>query len=217
MADRRNSQIIKRVRKQPKATSQTSHHGEDTLLDLLQPFTQGLEERDASSSTPTAGNDLEHAVVEEQSLDEKFPSVVTDAGGDTLATGTQSKKGVIGSQPRGNHNVLLTHYSKDSNCEVCKKTNTSRARCRTKPEKRVGGIALSTKFGDLITAGHKIQNVGNESGCGHKHALIVQDDFTNVMQSHPMRTKRDIGNNVVFTRISSSVTETGKNLHRQFQ
>ena len=30
---------------------------EDTIVDLLQPCKEGLEERDASSSTPTAGGD----------------------------------------------------------------------------------------------------------------------------------------------------------------
>ena len=66
--------------------------------------------------------------------------------------------------------------------EVCKKTRTTRARCRIKPEKREDGIAPSTKFGDLITVDHKILNVENGSRCGHKNAPIVQDDFTNLIQ-----------------------------------
>ena len=75
---------------------------------------------------PTARGEPTREVVEEQSHDEKLPSVVTDAGGDTLATDTKSKKGILGSQPRGNHNVFTCH-PKDPNCEVCKKTqnNTS--------------------------------------------------------------------------------------------
>ena len=81
------------------------------MFDLSQPFTERLEERDASSSTPTARCDPEHEVVEEQSLDEKLPSVVTDAARGTLA------KSINCSQPRGNHNVL-THHPKDSTCEV---------------------------------------------------------------------------------------------------
>ena len=70
---------------------------EDTTLDLLQLFTDGLQERDASSSTQTAMSDSEHAVVEEHSLDEKLFLVVTDAEGDTLAQVTKSKKCTIGS------------------------------------------------------------------------------------------------------------------------
>ena len=76
------------------------------MLDVLQPFTQGFEERDASSSTATAWCGHTHEVVEEQSHHEKFPSVATDTGRETLAKDTKSKKGVIGSQPRGNHNVF---------------------------------------------------------------------------------------------------------------
>ena len=53
----------------------------------------------------------------EKSLGDKISSVVTDAGGDTLARDTKSKKGIIGSQPRGTHNVF-THYPQDHNCEV---------------------------------------------------------------------------------------------------
>ena len=55
--------------------------------------------------------------------------------------------------------------------------------------KRVYGIAPSTQFGELITADQKILNVENESRCGHKNAVIVQDDFTNSIQSYPMETK----------------------------
>ena len=75
------------------------------------------------------------------------------------------------------------------NCAVCKKTKSTRARCRRKPQKHVDGIAPSTKFADLITADHKILNAENESRCGHKNGLIVQDDFTKWIQSYPMKTK----------------------------
>ena len=65
------------------------------MLDLLQPFAEGIRARDASSSTPTARGGPTHEVVEEQSHDEKLPSVAADAGGDTLAKDTKSKKGII--------------------------------------------------------------------------------------------------------------------------
>ena len=52
---------------------------------------------------------------------------------DTLGKDTESKKGVVGSRPRGNHNVF-THFPKDPNCEVCKmtKNNTSQVLKKTK-------------------------------------------------------------------------------------
>ena len=158
------------------------------MLDLSEPDTEGLQERDASSSTPTARS------CRRKSLDEKLPSVVTDAGGDTLAKETKRKKGTIGSQPRGNHNAF-THIQKkpslppsllSPNCEVCKKTRTTRARKRMKPKKRLDGIALSTNF-------------------GHKNARIVQDDFTNWNSGLSDDNKSNIGNNAV-KEMSSSVT-----------
>ena len=126
------------------------------------------KKRDSSSSTPIVRCGPKHEVVEEQSLDEKLPSVATHAGRNILAKDTKSKKSIIGSQPRENHNVF-THYPKDPNCEVCKKTEKTRAKCRIKPKKRVDGIARSTKFGELNTADHKILNVEDESRCGHKY------------------------------------------------
>ena len=71
--------------------------------------------------------------------------------------------------------------------------------------------------GIALSADHKILKVENESKRGHKNALIVQDDFTNWIQSFPMKTKGYIGNNVAFKEIDCSVTEAGHNLHRQFQ
>ena len=65
----------------------------------------------------------------------------------------------------------------------------TRASCGKKPQKRVDGIAPSTKFGDIITADHKILNVENGSRGGHKNALVVQDNFTDWTQSYPMKTK----------------------------
>ena len=93
---------------------------EDTMLLLLKLFTEGLQEYYASSSTPTARSDLTHEVVEEQSHDEKLHSVATDVVRDTLANGIKSKKGILGSQPSGNHNVF-SHFLIDPICEVCKK------------------------------------------------------------------------------------------------
>ena len=51
----------------------------------------------------------------------------------------------------GKHSVN-THYPKDRNCGVCKRTKITRAPCR----RRNGEAVLrAEKFGDLITADHK--------------------------------------------------------------
>ena len=148
-------------------------------------------------------------VVEEKPLDEKLPSVVTNAERDTLAKDTKSKKGIIGSQPRSNHSVF-THYPEDPNCEVCKETNTTRARCGIKPKKRVDGIAPSTKCGDLNTADHK------NSERGKRVEMRIQKRFNRARWYHELdselseKNERNIGDNVVFTKISSSVTDNWK-------
>ena len=94
------------------------------MLDLLKPFAEGFKENDASPSTPKARSDSTHFIEDNQSLEDKPTSVVTDAGRDALTKETKSKKGIIASQPRGNHNVY-THYPKDPLCEVCKMTTTT--------------------------------------------------------------------------------------------
>ena len=114
-----------------------------------------------------------------------------------VATPVGAQEGTIGSKLKGNYNVF-SHHPKDPTCEVCKKTKTTRTRRRIEPKKFVDGNALSTKCGYLITANHKIQNVENESKCGLRNAVIVQD-FTNLIQRYPMKNERNIRDNVVFT------------------
>ena len=76
-----------------------------------------------------------------------------------------------------------------TDCEVCRKTQTTGTRCRVKPKKRVDGIALSTKIGDLITTDYEILNVETSEDADTKNALIVQDDVTKWIQSFSMKTK----------------------------
>ena len=54
---------------------------------------------------------------------------------------------------------MFTFCSKDPTCDVCKRTKSTRARCKTESKKFMDDAARSTKFGDLITADHKILNV----------------------------------------------------------
>ena len=67
-----------------------------------------------------------------------------------------------------------------TNCDVCKRTKFTRARCGIKAKRRIDAIAPSSKFGDLITADHKVLTVDSD-------ALIVQNDFTNWIERCPMR------------------------------
>ena len=79
-----------------------------------------------------------------------------------------------------------THFPKDRNCKVCKRTKITRALRR----KRTGEAVLrAEKFDDLITADHKVFNEGGESGNNHRYAILVQDLATQCIQSYPCNTK----------------------------
>ena len=55
----------------------------------------------------------------------------------------------------GKHSVY-THFPKDRNCEICKRTTITRAPCR----RRIGGaVPRAENYGDLITADHEVVNL----------------------------------------------------------
>ena len=78
----------------------------------------------------------------------------------------------------GKHSIF-TQFPKDQNCEVCKRTKITRAPCR----RWTGNSVLSAeKFGDLITADHKVLSGGCESLNTHRCAVVVQDFTTRRIQ-----------------------------------
>ena len=118
------------------------------------------------------------------------------------AKATMRKTRIIVSQPRGNHNVLsLMSHVQD-------KTQAARGRW----------IAPSTLCGDVITRAHKILKVENESRCGHKKAMIIQGDFTNWMQSSPIKSKETWETMSCSQRKSQRIcTDTSKEFNKQCQ
>ena len=52
---------------------------------------------------------------------------------------------------------IYTHFPKDRNCEIRKKTKITRAPCRRRTGK---AIPRAESFGDLITANHKVPSEG---------------------------------------------------------
>ena len=80
---------------------------------------------------------------------------------------------------------IFTHFPKDRNCEVCKRTKITRAPCR----RRTGEAVLwAENFGDMITADHKVLSDNCESRNNHRYA-VVQDLATQWAQSYPCKTK----------------------------
>ena len=83
------------------------------------------------------------------------------------------------------HNVH-THFPKDRNCEICKRTKITRAPCR----RRKGEAVLrADDFGDLITADHKVLSDSCESRNNHRYAVVVQDLATQWIQAYPCKNK----------------------------
>ena len=66
----------------------------------------------------------------------------------------------------GKHNVH-THFSKDRNCEICKRTKITRAPCRRRNGE---AVPRAVNFGDLITADHKVPS----DNCESRHNLDTQ-------------------------------------------
>ena len=58
------------------------------------------------------------------------------------------------------HSIEI-HFTNDRNCDVCLRTKITRVPRRRRDE---GSIPRAVKFGDLITADHKILNEGNDPG-----------------------------------------------------
>ena len=71
----------------------------------------------------------------------------------------------------GKHSVY-THFPKDRNCEICKRTKITRAPCR---RRNGGAVPRAENFGDLITADHKVLSDNCESRHNHRYAVVVQD------------------------------------------
>ena len=85
----------------------------------------------------------------------------------------------------GKHSVY-THFPKDRNCEICKRTKITRAPCRRRNGE---AVPRAENFGDLITADHKVLSDNCESRNNHRYAVVVQDLATQWIQAYPRKTK----------------------------
>ena len=96
----------------------------------------------------------------------------------------------------GKHSVE-THFPKDRNCEICKRTTITRAPCR---RRNGGAVPRAENFGDLITADHKVLSESCESRNNHRYAVVVQDLATQWIQSYPCKNQN-------FTRNSEKLAK----------
>ena len=85
----------------------------------------------------------------------------------------------------GKHSVH-THFPKDRNCEICKRTKITRASCR---RRKGEAVPRADNFGDLITADHKVLSDNFESRNNHRYAVEVQDLATQWIQAYPCKNR----------------------------
>ena len=97
----------------------------------------------------------------------------------------------------GKHNVF-SHFPKDRNCEICKRTKITRVPCRRRNGE---AVPRAINFGDLITADHKVLSDNCESRNNHRYAVVVQDLATQWIQAYPCKNKtsQERGNRKSFT------------------
>ena len=136
------------------------------LTDWLQEFRENLV--DESTSEKRRGNP------EQRSQD-------TSSSSHELPMESKAKV-----EPDSGKDSVFTHFSKDPSCDICLKTQITRAFCR----RRAGTVVpRAENFGDFITADHKVLSEGSESCNNHRYAVVVQDLATQWLQSYPCKTK----------------------------
>ena len=109
----------------------------------------------------------------------------------------------------GKHNVH-THFPKDRNCEICKRTKITRAPCR---RRKGEAVPRAVNFGDLITADHKVLSDNCESRNNHRHAVVAQDLATQWIQAYPCKTQNFTRNPEKLAQIPGTREETKSHLH----
>ena len=67
---------------------------------------------------------------------------------------------------------MFIRCSEDPNFEICKRTKSTRAKGKTKPQKRTDGICAVAEKLDVTTADHRVLKVGNVSRDGHRDVCI---------------------------------------------
>ena len=116
-----------------------------------------------------------------ENLDREVPAL-RDTPADTSRDSDPERRTKVVSR----RHSIFTHFTKDRNCDVRKRTKMTRAPCR----KRTGdAVPRTEKFGDLKTADHKFLSEHCESRNNHHHAVVVQDLAAQWIQSSPCKQK----------------------------
>ena len=103
------------------------------------------------------------------------------------------------------------NFPKDRKCDICLRIKITRVPCRRRNE---GSIPRTEKFGDLMTADHKVVNEGSQSWNNHRNAVVAQDLAAQWIQFYPCKNKNS-QETEKSTKISRAVTKAKSYLYGQ--
>ena len=109
----------------------------------------------------------------------------------------------------GKHSVY-THFPKDRNCEICKRTKITRAPCRRRNGEAVPRAA---NFGDLITADHKVLSDNCESRNNHRYSVVVQRSSHSMDPGVSVQKQNFTRNPEKLAKVPGTREETKSHLH----
>ena len=89
---------------------------------------------------------------------------------------------------KGKHNIF-THFPKCPNCVICQNNKAHRAYCKSGGDIRTDSLPSPTRFGEMITADHKIMNDDDASREEDRTACVIQDKWSYWLQAYPAPTK----------------------------
>ena len=112
----------------------------------------------------------------------------------------------------GKH-CLFTHFPKDPNCEICKRTKVTRAAGIRNSQCH---MFLATKFGDINEAHHKVFNEEEEPRNNQRYATVVQELATQWIQSYPWKNKNIRRNGEKSTEVFSVPGKSKGFAHSEF-
>ena len=124
-----------------------------SLPDWLQPFTEGSVEAAPAIESEGRNNSTQDAEPEVPALAQ-------------TPNASQSK------------HHLFTNFPKDPKCDVCRMTKTVRARFLKRLEMCTDGVVPPTKFGEVITADHKVLSEDNESKLERRYSVALDPELS---------------------------------------
>ena len=86
-----------------------------------------------------------------------------------ISQDSDSERATKGVSKSRNHSIYI-HFLKNRHCEVCLRTEMTRAPCRRRTGK---ALLRAATFGDLMTADHKVLNEDCELRNNHWYADVV--------------------------------------------